>query len=195
MHDATQALVLQQLLSVGDAAGIPVWLCGGYGLDALEGRCTRPHGDIDVFVHRDDHARFREALCAAGFELITDGAYYSTFQRLGQWVECRTHETLPDGTPVTDTGGTGVYPWPGNTFPEEPTAQLLGRPVRVISYEAQYVFKAGFQAWDPTEAPREKDLQDLELLCRRVPPTTRAALASLFDPLPGTRTRFPGQGP
>jgi len=195
MDDATQVLVLQQVLSVGDATGIPVWLCGGYGLDALEGRRTRPHEDIDVFVRHLDHPRFRHALGAEGFALVADGGYYSTYQKQGQWIECRTFDTLPDGTPVIDTGNTGVFPWPDNTFPEESNAQLLGRPVRVISYEGQYVFKAGFQAWDPREGPREKDLQDLELLCCRIPPDTRAALASLFDPLPGTRTRFPGQEP
>ena len=44
--------------------GVAHWLCGGWGVDALAGRQTRRHGDLDVVVDRADH-RLPDAADAA----------------------------------------------------------------------------------------------------------------------------------
>jgi lincosamide nucleotidyltransferase A/C/D/E len=36
-----------------EAAGISFWLDGGWGVDALVGRETRPHSDLDLVVRLD----------------------------------------------------------------------------------------------------------------------------------------------
>lgn len=36
-----------------DAANIAVWLDGGWGVDALIGKQTRPHDDLDVVIALD----------------------------------------------------------------------------------------------------------------------------------------------
>jgi lincosamide nucleotidyltransferase A/C/D/E len=45
-----------------ESAGVVFWLDGGRGVDALLGRQTRPHGDLDLALDRDgadgrDHGR------------------------------------------------------------------------------------------------------------------------------------------
>ncbi len=52
-----------------DAAGIQIWLCGGWGIDALLGEQTRPHKDLDVIMLVDDVARMRELLAREGYTL------------------------------------------------------------------------------------------------------------------------------
>ena len=49
--------------------GIQVWLTGGWGIDALLGRQTRRHKDLDVIMLLDDMLRMRELLSMDGYEL------------------------------------------------------------------------------------------------------------------------------
>jgi lincosamide nucleotidyltransferase A/C/D/E len=51
MVSAEDVIHIYQYLSNN---GIPVWLNGGWGVDALLGEQTRPHKDLDVFVLVDD---------------------------------------------------------------------------------------------------------------------------------------------
>jgi lincosamide nucleotidyltransferase A/C/D/E len=50
-----------------EAAGLVVWLDGGWGVDALLGRQTRPHQDLDLVIARDDLAAAQQALAPASF--------------------------------------------------------------------------------------------------------------------------------
>lgn len=50
-----------------EAAGVPVWLMGGWGVDALLGRQTRPHHDVDLLVEVVGLERLRAQLEARGF--------------------------------------------------------------------------------------------------------------------------------
>ena len=51
------------------AARAPVWLMGGWGVDALLGRQTRPHHDLDVLVNVSNLERLRRCLIDLGFAL------------------------------------------------------------------------------------------------------------------------------
>jgi lincosamide nucleotidyltransferase A/C/D/E len=57
-----------------EAAGVEVWVDGGWGVDALLGVETRPHGDLDVVVRQEQLAAARVALAAAGFSHAADEA-------------------------------------------------------------------------------------------------------------------------
>ena len=49
--------------------GIPLWLTGGWGIDALLGEQTRPHHDLDVFILLEHVRRLRALLADQGYSL------------------------------------------------------------------------------------------------------------------------------
>jgi hypothetical protein len=65
---AVQLRLIGELTTVLQAAGIPHWLFGGWGVDFLVGAVTRPHSDVDLIVWRQDAAEFRELLAGRGYE-------------------------------------------------------------------------------------------------------------------------------
>ncbi|WP_086669018.1 nucleotidyltransferase domain-containing protein [Lentzea kentuckyensis] len=44
-----------------------VWIGGGWGVDALAGRQTRPHDDLDLMHRKDQEPAVLDALAALGF--------------------------------------------------------------------------------------------------------------------------------
>ncbi len=56
------------ILAALDDAGVRFWVAGGWGIDALMGRQTRRHSDLDLVLdHRgDDEARARRVLAQLG---------------------------------------------------------------------------------------------------------------------------------
>jgi lincosamide nucleotidyltransferase A/C/D/E len=64
--DATDVVSLYRALFAADA---PVWLMGGWGVDALVGRQTRPHHDVDLLVEVANLERLRICLIDLGFVL------------------------------------------------------------------------------------------------------------------------------
>lgn len=54
------------LLEKIEQIGIEVWIDGGWGVDALLGRQTRPHNDIDIFVQKKDDAEIIKLLISNG---------------------------------------------------------------------------------------------------------------------------------
>lgn len=57
---------LYQLLA---GEGVRCWIVGGWGIDALLGRQTREHKDIDLLLVRSEHMRAWQLLHSAGFSL------------------------------------------------------------------------------------------------------------------------------
>jgi lincosamide nucleotidyltransferase A/C/D/E len=51
---------VHEILDRLDAAGIEWWIDGGWGVDALLGRETRPHNDLDFAVNARDIERLAE---------------------------------------------------------------------------------------------------------------------------------------
>jgi lincosamide nucleotidyltransferase A/C/D/E len=49
--------------------GMQAWVTGGWGIDALLGRQTRPHKDLDVLMLLDDIIRMRAMLGGGGYGL------------------------------------------------------------------------------------------------------------------------------
>ena len=70
-----------QVVALSDRlAGVRWWLMGGWGVDALLGRQTREHHDVDLLVLVDDLATLNARLRADGFARAYD------------WPESRTHD-------------------------------------------------------------------------------------------------------
>src|SRR3954462_15812866 len=68
--NAARALAVLQHLAALD---IPVWVHGGWGIDALLGRQTRPHDDLDLVIRLEDAARIELALHHLGYVYTAAG--------------------------------------------------------------------------------------------------------------------------
>ena len=66
--DERQLAAIGELGAALDAAGLEHWLFGGWAVDFLVGRRTRPHEDVDLAVWRRDRPRLHDCLVAAGWE-------------------------------------------------------------------------------------------------------------------------------
>ncbi len=168
---------LIELLVLFENAAISVWLDGGWGVDALLERQTRPHKDVDIILPVADVARLQDTLARCGFT-VKEGAPPSSFvlaDDLG--LEVDVHAV------VFDAGGNGVYRMANGKdwiFPAEGfggRGVIEGLSVRCLSPAAQVLCHAhGY-------TPIEKDVRDMELLAERfgvyLPPQLRRIHAGI----------------
>lgn len=146
-----------EVLRVLDAlAPLRVWVGGGWGVDALAGRTTRPHRDLDLAIDADDEAAVLAALHGLGYAVQTD------------WRPVRVELAAPgerwvDVHPVAfDDTGAGRQAGLDGSFFDYPagcfvTGTIGGRTVRCLSVTQQLAFHEGYE-------PRAHDLADIEQL-------------------------------
>lgn len=140
-----------------DAAGIPVWLDGGWGIDALVGAQTRDHDDLDVVIALDRAEDARAALAPLGYDLAIDerptrlvlraagdrrvDVHTVTFDAAGGGIQ-----RLHDGTPW-------CYPAEGFTG----VGRVADRPVRCLTAAVQVLCHLGYE-------PDDADRRDMAIL-------------------------------
>jgi lincosamide nucleotidyltransferase A/C/D/E len=141
--------------------GILIWIDGGWGVDALLGRQTRAHQDLDIAIEEKHVSRLRSFLDERGYkEIKLEQARPWNFV-LGdeQGREVDFHVI------AVDEQGNGIY-GPrenGETYPAESltgTGSILGRSVRCISPEWMVKFHSGYKL-------KEKDFLDVSALCEK----------------------------
>jgi lincosamide nucleotidyltransferase A/C/D/E len=150
---------LSEVLAVTTAlqeAGARFWVAGGWGVDALVGRVTRPHRDLDLAVAAEDLERAVERLAVLGYHPETD------------WLPVRLELAAPGGRwvdlhPVAFDGrGDGVQAGLDVVSFAYPAADLVvgvleGSVLPCLSAARQQAFHRGY-------LPRPQDLHDLALL-------------------------------
>jgi len=151
--DARSAAELIQLL---ESDGMEVYVDGGWAVDALLGRQTRLHDDLDIALPHKYVPRLRALLAARGFrDHPCDGAWECNFVLAGE-DGCR----LDVHSYTLDEAGNNIY---GVAYI---AAHLTGRgsidgyPVRCISAEWLVKFHTGYQL-------DANDHRDVRLLCER----------------------------
>ena len=80
-----------ELLRLLEAADVPVWLAGGWGVDALVGRRTRRHGDLDLVVDSAHEETALQVLRRAGYRVA--------------WSSVVAEAMFPERTWLADTRG------------------------------------------------------------------------------------------
>jgi ribosomal protein S18 acetylase RimI-like enzyme len=167
MVSAEDAVLIYKLLA---ANGIPTWLTGGWGIDALLGEQTRPHKDLDIILLLDDTIRMVNLLDREGYRLK------EVWSENCQAVDAQGNETatafvLHDagGREIDvhamrlDDLGNGIPAWEaeGFYFKQEDLAgegEIAGLAVRCLTPQAQVECHTGYAL---PEAQRG-DLQRLE---------------------------------
>ncbi|HXH87686.1 MAG TPA: hypothetical protein VNI55_03675 [Gaiellaceae bacterium] len=151
---------LLAVIGLVEADGIDVWLDGGWGVDALLGRQTREHDDLDLVAELDYASRIIELLSDLGYSVVAGGPPKSfvVVDRDGRQVDVHpvTFDAEGGGLYQMDDGNEWVYPSEGF----EGRGSVDGRPVRCLSPEVQVLVHAGYEL-------TQKDYRELYLLRER----------------------------
>lgn len=163
------------------ARGVRLWVDGGWGIDALVGRQTRPHKDLDALVAFEDLPALTRSLGGRGFslKLIWEENRWTPSPELlplvgreRPAVEAATAFVLEDGSGREidfhvvrfDEQDRGTPTWETDlVFPPGAFAGrgvIGGTRVRCLSAEAQMRTHTGY-------ALKESDVHDLRLLRER----------------------------
>jgi len=155
------SLALVELLQLLEDAEIPVWLDGGWGIDALLGTQTRTHKDVDIILPVADVPKLRELLARRGFA-FREGKPPDSFvlaDRSGLEVDVHAIAFDDDGNGMyrMQNGEDWVYPaegFSGRGLVSGMSVRCLSPIVQVLCHAHGYV-------------PTEKDIRDMELLHNR----------------------------
>lgn len=122
-----------EFLVLTDDIGTPVWLDGGWGIDAQLGEQTRWHADLDIVIEARYSATLVQHLRLAGFEAAPSEVprpwHFVLCDKLGRCIDFHLIEL--------DADGNGRY-GPDGDGPRYPRAALTasgtigGRAVRCI---------------------------------------------------------------
>lgn len=145
-----------EVLDALEGTGVSHWVGGGWGVDVLVGRETRPHRDLDLAVDTDDYGACMAALTGLGYTVETD------------WLPVRVElaasgDRWVDVHPLRfDAEGRGIQGDPAGThflYPHTAFAagRLGGRSVPCLSADQQQLFHSGYEL-------RPQDEHDLQLL-------------------------------
>ena len=145
-----------KFLRLMEEKGIGIHVDGGWGVDALLGRQTRPHEDVDIAVQHKDVPALRRLLNARGYrELPNPDAKNFNFvlsDSQGRKIDVHSY--------TFDQRGNHVY---GIAYPIDSltgTGMINGHPVKCISVEWAVKFHTQYE-------PDETDFQDVQALCAR----------------------------
>lgn len=138
--------------------GVTPWIDGGWGVDALVGRQTRPHSDLDLVVEASDNDSVVGMLLEQGFYEVemwfTTPVHTVWHHNDGRAVDLHLIVLNSDGDGVY--GDEGVYPAEGLTG----HGVIGGLRVRCITPAVQIDFHRGYEL-------RDQDRHDVALLCDR----------------------------
>ena len=156
-----EAAEVLRVLDALDAAGIRSGITGGWGIDALLRRETRPHGDVDLGLATEAVDSAVAALAALGYVVAVDErpARVVLTSDLGK-VDLHPIVWQASGAGV-QTGLDGEnFDYPPGSLDAE--GEIGGRTVRCGTPELQVAFHLHYE-------PRDHDRRDM------------AALAEAFD--------------
>ena len=143
-----------------ERAGLTVWLDGGWGVDALIGRQTRPHDDLDLVVLRAELGRARAALPEFAHDPHVEPGLPARLvlrDPAGRQVDFHPIDLDDEGNGWQDLGDgeRAFYPRDGLSA----RGRLGARRVRCLSASLQLAHHSGYE-------PDEIDFRDMSLLAR-----------------------------
>jgi Aminoglycoside-2''-adenylyltransferase len=160
-----QLRAIRTVISVTQAADIPAWLFGGWGLDARIGRITRKHGDVEFWVERMHAERSKAVLVQAGAEALTTQAPAEACEFTWDDVTFSTayFDRQPDGSFSQPLGRFSDWLFPPGSFGDMPV-MLDGTPVLAMSVSGMLAMKEQFPHLRNGRPWRPKDIGDIEIL-------------------------------
>jgi len=136
---------LIRLIHALEAAGVTVWLDGGWGVDALLGEQRREHDDLDVVIEMRDVSALQEALRSVGYSYQHRKAplSFEIVDSEGRQVDVHpiVFDERGNGVYRMDSGKTWVYPAEGFAG----VGQVAGEEVRCLTPQVQMLVHSGYE--------------------------------------------------
>ncbi|MEU6714716.1 hypothetical protein ABZ897_24900 [Nonomuraea sp. NPDC046802] len=153
-----EAKTVVQVVESLRAAGCEVWIGGGWGIDALVGRVTRDHNDLDLLHRVEQEPEVIAVLEAAGYTEragVVPGRPARFVMAGPGEIDLHPLEFGADGSAIQrldDRGGHFAYP--ADAFAR---GVIEGVMVQCLSVAQQVAFHQGYE-------PRERDVHDMARL-------------------------------
>ena len=162
-----QLRLIHRVVDVLSAAAIPVWLFGGWGLDARIGRVTRSHGDVEFWVPRSEDDRSRTTLVDAGATALTTQPPEEACEFVWDAVSFSTayFDRGADGRFLQLRGRWSDWAFPADSFGAD-AGMLDGVPVPAMSVAGMLAMKEQFPTLRNGRPWRDKDIADIAVLRR-----------------------------
>jgi lincosamide nucleotidyltransferase A/C/D/E len=137
-----------EVLRLMEENGIDIYVDGGWGVDALLGRQTRSHEDVDIAVQHKDVPALRKLLDARGYRKVPNpdakDFNFVLSDSQGRKIDVHSYAFDKQRNHVSLAG----------------TGMINGHPVKCISVEWAVKFHTQYE-------PDETDFQDVQALCAR----------------------------
>jgi lincosamide nucleotidyltransferase A/C/D/E len=143
-----------------EKAGIRIWLDGGWGVDALVGRETRRHGDLDAVIELNESDAILTVLAQLRFRLVLDDrpTRFVLADELGRRIDFHPLVFDREGNGMQIGAGAGggdaTYPAEGLTG----VGAINGHRVACLKPELLLRHHTGYE-------PQDKDRHNVRLLC------------------------------
>ncbi len=151
---------VNKIISLIESKQLPVWVDGGWGVDALLGRTTRDHQDLDIAIKLSDTHSISELLIELGYHVFHDEMPTRLEMRDSYDHRVDLHPLTFDaegnGLQELQNGSSGTYTVEGLSG----TGAIDGQPVKCLSPAIQMRFHRGYE-------PDENDRHDVDLLAQR----------------------------
>ncbi|MEV6784953.1 amino acid transporter [Streptomyces sp. NPDC051098] len=145
------------ILAVLRKVDVDMWIGGGWGIDALVGKQTRPHRDLDLMHRKSQEPAAVTALADAGFVETLDWrpVRFVVTDPQGREIDLHPMVFAADGSAV-QASPTPDQPfvYPASCFV---TGMILGSTVPCLSPQQQVFFHQGYE-------PADHDRHDMALL-------------------------------
>jgi lincosamide nucleotidyltransferase A/C/D/E len=145
------------VLALLRTAGVDLWVGGGWGIDALVGRETRPHRDLDLLHRVEQEPAVVTALGESGFVETLDWrpVRFVVTHPTGCEIDLHPLTFAPDGSAVqASLEPDRPFAYPARCFV---TGRIGGAVVPCLSAEQQVYFHQGYE-------PKDRDRHDMAQL-------------------------------
>ena len=137
-----------ELYDLLETNGIQVWLDGGWGVDALLEKQTRPHGDVDIIVQNKDVSKMVDLLSSQGFSYKVNEKWWNFVMAdiIGREVDVHTVTFSENGDGAygpQDNAKTISEPYPAASF--QGTGVVGGREVKCLTADYQVISHTGYE--------------------------------------------------
>jgi lincosamide nucleotidyltransferase A/C/D/E len=151
-----------ELVRLLETADVPVWLVGGWGVDALLGRRTRRHSDLDLLIEKQHTSEALEALASAGYRVSWSAVVEDALFPERMWlVDARGRQVdlhpVELQTWLATTVATALPGAPDPAAAAFAAGVLRGEPLPCLSRDLQLAAHEGYAA-------RRVDDRDVALL-------------------------------